>query len=1254
MQKPQLPNTLTILLGFGGSGGKTIAELADLLTNNPDSARFAHERIHVILCDTDEGDLRLSSERIRTSFERDAPGLSLQVETFSLSANTDVFCDLVQSKISRMTPEGIARMRDHWWFNGPIPFSAKGLPVPANLGAGQCPLVAQFLAWEKLSKFPAVLEKIDAYARNERHMEDFSVDLVLVSSLAGGTGRGCWQTLSFKAREHFGRSGQACRPYGFFFDQSVFTNVQRGSPEQKIKLRINSLTGLSELAMWLRSDRRMPGDPPPTEATPPERRFRLPDLSQPENTQIDALDTDRYIPEGHLARVGRSPIHKAFVFTNQSSSMDLNHCDKVYPLCAAAIYGRIIVTQTRSTDANQPSRAAATATSILYVPTSRIRGVILAAAKAERARSILEGGLGAERVVSFEKDIPTIHSETLRGKQAMLAQWLQKLLEIPTADDLAFNALGNIVGTQSVAMKLAGLLSEADTSDATEELRRALVSGDAGAVQEQLQQSMTPESESARNDFTTALQRALGINEDRWESLRKEAKSAKQDVLGVLARELLQHLCSGHANSILKTTKDSGGAVGAAYAVVLEIYRVVAELRHSCDSKLGHAERDAVNPAGAILADYTKSVRGVRKIPMMGRAFSAISSRKQRAILAALSSARRTVLLPSVLKQYAAFLEQLATAVDQWKLRSQDATKTIQTRANELNKLVKKDIERCFTKTDTGANGRRSADALLARLQLEESAPESRVVRALRPVFIKNDFDETVRATIAERRNITADQELFVEQLLGRDGSSLTDEGSMLFALPRNSITERQRFRTSVQRQLEDILAKQDAPEGAVRSFMLPQVLSDLMRLWIEVYHANQGDEAFARELDEAVEKITGISIRELQKKAVDNDIVFPEPEILLAHAALKLGEKCDPLVRLPAKTIGGSAGDLVTIFLPDHPDGSGVVKGAKQEIDQRWEKWNDQFGHVQVTARSSDPYMLLAISDHPKKDFDSQGWTGWTSFDYWFLDTTLASWLSDVEDPGGRSVFLEGKDDSIGLAYIHPSFVRDSHWARRRWRPWFNENRQKTQDRRKWEALAYALLGNDMYPLNGEAASDSELPFLKGYKEVCAAIKAWAPVNPDYPMEAWSLPLMKETPGDGGPAFTRRMFSSGAGGIRLNGEDLTRAAFSGSVRGWMEWFKSDQSREVLNAMWDEQCIFGSLITQRESSLYDVLSAEHRQNVRKTLCEFVLRWKAYIQKHTRRADDAEEQTKFLEEFERIISDSNFDVLKSFDGATILE
>ena len=88
--------------------------------------------------------------------------------------------------------------------------------------------------------------------------------------------------------------------------------------------------------------------------------------------------------------------------------------------------------------------------------------------------------------------------------------------------------------------------------------------------------------------------------------------------------------------------------------------------------------------------------------------------------------------------------------------------------------------------------------------------------------------------------------------------------------------------------------------------------------------------------------------------------------------------------------------------------------------------------------------------------------------------------------------------------------------------------------------------------------------------------------------------------------------------------------------------------------MWDEQCIFGNLIKQRESSLYEVLSAEHRQNVRKTLCEFVLRWKAYIQKHTRRSDDAEEQTKFLEEFERIISDSNFDVLKSFNGATILE
>ena len=436
-----LPNTLTVLFGFGGSGGKTIAALAELVTSDPQAAELAKHRLHVVLCDTDENDLRKSENDIKVAFATRCPGLQMQVEKFSLSSNVDAFCDLVEQRIgdSKVSPAGKRRIREHWWFNQhDDPFSATRLPLPPNAGAGQCPLVSHFLAWDKLDQFPAVLEKIDMYARNERHMEDYAVDLILVSSLAGGTGRGCWQTLSLKAREHFGRRGQACRPYGFFMDQAVFDDVQRGRPEQKIKLRVNSLTGLSELAMWLRSDARLEGDAE-GKNEPRERRYSLPNLAAPEAPDSDVLDTERYMPESERSRVGRSPIHKAYVFTNESSCMVLTSAAEVYKACANAVYGRIMIGQLRSDDANQPARAAATATSILYTPVTDIRMVVQAKARAARVRSMLEGRVSGKPVVEFRPASAgmvetSIENDAIRQRLDRMATRVQTFLTVHERD----------------------------------------------------------------------------------------------------------------------------------------------------------------------------------------------------------------------------------------------------------------------------------------------------------------------------------------------------------------------------------------------------------------------------------------------------------------------------------------------------------------------------------------------------------------------------------------------------------------------------------------------------------------------------------------------------------------------------------------------------------------------------------------------------------------------------------------------------
>ena len=98
-----------------------------------------------------------------------------------------------------------------------------------------------------------------------------------------------------------------------------------------------------------------------------------------------------------------------------------------------------------------------------------------------------------------------------------------------------------------------------------------------------------------------------------------------------------------------------------------------------------------------------------------------------------------------------------------------------------------------------------------------------------------------------------------------------------------------------------------------------------------------------------------------------------------------------------------------------------------------------------------------------------------------------------------------------------------------------------------------------------------------------------------------------------------------------------------------MEWFKSDASREALDEIWREQCLLTRALRDRGNEFYDVLSPEHRSDVRKSIHEYVRRWRTYILKSTTRQDDRDEQVAFLDEFERVLADPNFDVLNPFDG-----
>lgn len=1231
-------NTLHILFGFGGSGGKTLAHLAEIMTNDPVAARKAKDRLHFVLVDTDSGELKRAEDRIREAFKTKVPGMDPKLETFLLGAGADNFPDLVSHRMEGATEEGIARLKEHWWFRteaGPegnvdIPFSADRMPLSVSAGAGQCPMVAHFLAWNQLRQFEELLERIATCAVNERKLEDYHIELMLVAGLAGGTGRGCWQSLALKTREYFGRQGKSCRPTGFFFDASVFADIQRGYPDQKVKLVVNSLTGLSELAMWLRSDTGCV-----------ERRVSLPDLASPANPEVDVIDTDHYMPESARARRGRSPINRAYIFSRECGII-LQRSDDAYRFAAAAIYGRFAISNTRSADANTPARACATATSVLYVPICDIRRTVQLKAKAQRIEQFLEGSVG--------------FVESAHQVQSNLVGWLNRLVAVPPspADMIAW---GGDAGANSVSPSIAGTLASpfinasrgthlqgpiaqfnlsltGSPSDRTGAMRALESSGGA----------------SIPDQGYRAVMRALGVAADD-----PDAANTDQRSIQCAAKRVWDRVVNGGvgAGGKAESLRALAGSINSSPGSIRVLQQTLGQIVQMLTDSLKSIPTAADERAAGSIEDQKRKLSdeiAKRKSPLGFLPFVPHFSHGSRATLRARAAEFH---LAARMPEYHKLFRDLLSELLRRALQSQARLRAVTDAAERLRSAFERDskdlAKDVFLGTESG-----SSREMVKELKSEAGIPMNRVVRRVRPIAQPERFKDLVSKALASSQGGASYAE---KELLEALTKTSADAHDSVF-LDRDLLPlEEKLYADRVRDRLGEMVSRQELPDELMREYTVDRVLADIVEWGCEQYSTSAGDIAFRRDLSDGVQGMTGINLERLEATRVEESkadpmrqaekLRAPDAAVVVAEAALQLATHCDPPVTLAATR--EQRGDLVSVLLPDlSSEAATATKSVEDVIDSLWRNRHTEFRHVQVGSLADNPYMVVAIADLPKQDFDQQGWTGWNTFDYW-RNPEVQEWLQLIEDPGGASVFST-RDNSIGLGYISPQYVRDAHWALRRWRPWFDNRRTTAQSQRKWFALAYGILGNDPYR---KREGGVEEPWLKRYREFVACIAKQAAVNAQHPSERFTLPVIEERSGGTGPSFKRRLFVVDAGAVRQTGIDLIRTAeyqFK-SMRSFVEWVRSDESSDVLAKLWAEQPIFCALLRGQE--FYDVTSPEHRRDVNVALREYVREWREYVERSVTREDDRREQMEFLKEFADVIEGRDFDVLLPFDGSNPL-
>ncbi|MBR4616739.1 MAG: hypothetical protein IKO55_14110, partial [Kiritimatiellae bacterium] len=243
-----------LLVGVGGAGLNTLAAFNRNLASNPAMRPRMADELYYLAVDTE----RYMLDHFMISVAQDA-GTSPRpyVRPVHLSHGFDSLDDLVHLTFDRQINNrvGFERLCEHWWVNADgKPFSRDIHSL--NYGSGAYPQEGYGLAWYQLIKLESdITDIIERIIPQIADGQLPNVDVFVVASLVGGTGRGAWAPIALKIKEVFKHCwNMNVRSTGILFDAGVFESVFQEIPPCERTLRVNSLTGLSELSAWLPPD----------------------------------------------------------------------------------------------------------------------------------------------------------------------------------------------------------------------------------------------------------------------------------------------------------------------------------------------------------------------------------------------------------------------------------------------------------------------------------------------------------------------------------------------------------------------------------------------------------------------------------------------------------------------------------------------------------------------------------------------------------------------------------------------------------------------------------------------------------------------------------------------------------------------------------------------------------------------------------------------------------------------------------------
>jgi Tubulin like len=1252
-------NTHFILMGMGGAGGDSLVEFARACALNPALAMEVLPRAHFLLIDTDIGDLSKAKRLIEQEAAK-VPGLVMPpVNTLALGQSLHSFEAVVDADERAHGWAGLdanAPLFDAVWTEprgesqfGRRAFRAPRSVLPPSKGASQSPMISSYLFMRAVDRFDDEMEKIRE--RIGPASEQARVRLTFVTSLAGGTGRGCWWLASLRARRFF---SQDHFPMGVFLDWSCFQDRRNDIGRDKmVVLKANSLTGFSELAMWLRLSAAE------TDDLGEKVKFVIPRLNIPSSTDPNAAIAHSELlaspgnPAHAADRTARYPVRRAFVVTGNNDSV----VGTARQSAASILMGLLAIAKSDSSFSNDTRWFGTGMTSFAAVPLSDLK----------------EGVNHLMRARALEASL--LSMKELDGVTADLESPLRSLIEPLPADLLSKyeefqskvereDGVDSGTGKSLCRLAIDSLRRKARTQTLKDALETQVAAGKIVVPKDLYKQDGDLVSAAFSEARKTWLTQQLGAESTG------DLDEFKKFFIDLLLGNPDPSKKDSRTGKCRHGRGDDHFSV-ALYAQMLgQVHRALDKAVKDTEDqerKLDQAfKAPAVNKDGptepsAALKDLIKTLSGRSGIVPIWPANRYVPDE----VGIILRRARFDFVVANareVMRQHRAMLLSIREAVGRAQSRADKVVAEVNSQARESYERAGALLGFDRSLRPTSVSGGIGACVIApnesnkselwpwmqAQLDALRSARAAR--RFVLPAVISSPESLTgsdaVGVTVEELgEGVSAQAMDFLFRLSyvpsSADASGveakrhgLGDAGYLRTA----DDVENEKFRNYA-RQLADRLQSAAMSGKSAERFDATYGITSVLRYWARVagvVHSASVGQSVRGPTESRFEALFGFSMKDaarLSEVGSEGELMY-----LFAHRLAK--DNDEPVRRVPTGD-GTVPQDQVGVFVPRSMQET--VQNASAAYAPRVDLRASQgyaMPALSINDVASDHLILTTTWRLENKEvlLSPDCWAMWESFRVYSEPEVLNKYLADVDDEQGASVFRE-RNGAVGLGYAAPMFLRRAEFASRLWRPW-RETTAAPRDRRRAFALLYGMMGITEGLNESERSSREYIDFI--------AELGTLELSRDNPGLRWSMPLLTFQFGNRKEkawTLTRSPYALVSdSGLAVDFREPDRVAQSklkGIVKdhdGPVEFaraFESGKLDALVTALLEEQAILLSLA--KRSPLMDCWTDGIRRHVCDKLCAVIVARRAEI--GTTNKEHQKVQEKFfntlLEELDRL-------------------